>query len=107
MAGYLGNGACVQVGVVCADIQKTSEHWKRVLGTDNYVQIDSAPYEVSKTTFHGKDTSTICKQGFFMLGEHFQLELIQPDDNPSAWREHLDEHVVNVNENLSQVLSNI
>lgn len=33
-----------------------------------------------------------CKMAFFSVGEGIKIELIEPNDKPSTWRDFLDNH---------------
>ncbi|GFR39044.1 hypothetical protein PRECH8_23400 [Insulibacter thermoxylanivorax] len=41
--------------------------------------------------YNGEVTAARAKLAFFDMGS-LQLELIEPDEHPSTWREHLDQH---------------
>ncbi len=91
MENLLGTSIVCQIGVLCNDIVATAEAYKQVLGAD-YTVSETAPYEQSHTTFNGAPTPARIKQAFFDVGPNINIELIEPDHNPSAWRSYLDEH---------------
>lgn len=82
---------CTQIGVLCHDIEATAKAWGEFLGL-SYTLEETAPYEISKASYRNNPTKAKCKQAFFQLGDQVQLELIQPDEQPSVWREDLDKH---------------
>jgi methylmalonyl-CoA/ethylmalonyl-CoA epimerase len=45
----------------------------------------------AQTQYRGKRSAARAKLAFFDMGS-LQLELIEPDDNPSTWRESLDKN---------------
>lgn len=91
-ASTLGNTVCAQLGILCHDIEKTAKAWADFLGLDGYEVVLSSPPEVAHTVYQDKATQARCKQAFFMLGEQLQLELIEPDEHESTWRESLEAH---------------
>ena len=91
MENLLGTSIVCQIGILCNDIVATAEAYKQVLGAD-YTVSETAPYEQSHTTFNGAPTPARIKQAFFDVGPNINIELIEPDHNPSAWRSYLDEH---------------
>ena len=82
---------CTQIGILCHDIEATAKAWSEFLGQPYTLQ-ETADYEISKAQYRGTPTEAKCKQAFFQLGDQVQLELIQPDEKPSVWREDLDKH---------------
>lgn len=51
----------------------------------------TAGYDEAHTEFHGQPSQARAKLAFFDMGS-VQLELIEPDENPSTWREFLDKY---------------
>jgi catechol 2,3-dioxygenase-like lactoylglutathione lyase family enzyme len=50
-------------------------------------------YSVTQTTFMGQPApEASCLMAFFDVGPGLQLELIQPNEEPSTWRNFLNEH---------------
>ncbi len=47
--------------------------------------------DAAKTEYRGASTPARAKLAFFEMGS-LQLELIEPDHEPSTWREYLDQH---------------
>lgn len=48
-------------------------------------------YEDAHTTYLGQPTKARCKQAFFYYGD-LEVELLEPDHEPSVWRQALDEN---------------
>ena len=86
----IGSKAIAQIGIVVYDIEKTGQAFADLLGIDKPTAVGSGPTEVAKAHYQGKPTDATCKMMFFDL-DNLQLELIQPDEKPSIWREVLDE----------------
>ena len=93
MAGTVGTNLVAQVGFVVKDIEETKKKWAVFLGMDVPPTISAGEYEVTKTTFEGKPAPEAASLlAFFDVGPGLQLELIQPNDAPSTWRNYLNEH---------------
>ena len=86
----LGNNLVVQVGILVHDIDKASQDFADFLGMDNPGYIETGTYEEAQTEFKGEPTNARAKLAFFPVGGNLTLELIEPDMNPSTWREDLD-----------------
>lgn len=85
----LGNRVMVQVGILVHDVDKACEAWAQLLGVEVPKTFWSDGYDKTQATYNGEPCNARCKQGFFQLGP-VQFELIQPDENPSVWRDCLD-----------------
>ena len=84
-----GNGSVVQIGVVVKDIEKASAAYAELLGVavPHWSWTDTE--DNAHTRFKGKPSPARAKLAFFEL-KNITLELIEPDRNPSTWREFLD-----------------
>ena len=90
MEGLLGNNVVVQIGMVVDDIEKATRAWAEFLGMEEPAIITTDEYPVTKTQYRGAPSKARCRQSFFSLGSQVNLELIEPDREPSYWRECLD-----------------
>lgn len=90
-APILSSNIMVQVAIVVNDIETTLENWCNLFGVKNYGYTLTKPKEITGITFRGESTDALAKIGFVKLGQ-VTLEIIEPDHNPSVWREHLDAH---------------
>jgi len=88
----LGTNAVVQIAMVVHDIEKTSQDFADFLGVEKPGWIISTPLEEAQTEYRGKPTKAQAKLAFFPIGENLSLELIEPDMEPSTWREGLDKN---------------
>ncbi len=87
----LGSTTIVQVGIIVADIEAKARAWAQVLGLPvPPIRVTDAP-EFTHAEYKGQPTAARAKLAFFDTGQ-CQLELIEPIDAPSTWREQLDEH---------------
>ncbi|GLG02364.1 lactoylglutathione lyase [Alicyclobacillus hesperidum subsp. aegles] len=87
--GILGTKVIAQIGILVHDIEATSKAYAEMLGVEvpTWNWTDTA--DIAKTEYLGQPTEARAKLAFFNLGG-LQLELIEPDHNPSTWRECLD-----------------
>ncbi|MCL2360800.1 MAG: VOC family protein [Defluviitaleaceae bacterium] len=88
----LGTNVCVQVAMVVHDIEKTSQDFADFFGVEKPQWIITGPPEEAQTEYRGKPSNARAKLAFFPLGGNLSLELIEPDMEPSTWREGLDKN---------------
>jgi len=84
-----GQGSVVQVGVVVKDIEKASAAYADFLGVVAPKWSWTDAEDKAHTRFKGKPSPARAKLAFIEL-KNITLELIEPDRNPSTWREFLD-----------------
>lgn len=87
----LGNNVITQIGILVHDIEKTSQAYADFFGVDKPEWSLTDTVDRAQTEYRNQSTEARAKLAFFNLGS-LQLELIEPDRNPSTWREYLDEH---------------
>ena len=93
MAGVVGTHLFAQVGFIVKDVEETKRKWAAFLGVDVPNTVDGGEYAVPGTTSMGAPAPEAnCLMAFFDVGPGLQLELIQPNDAPSTWRNFLNEH---------------
>jgi len=93
MPGVVGTHLFAQVGFIVNDIEETKKKWAAFLGVDVPETQLCGDYEVMQTTFQGKPAPEANSLlAFFDVGPGLQLELIQPNEAPSTWRNFLNEH---------------
>ncbi len=87
----------VKIGIVVKDIEKAVEYYQKIFDIQP-PEIHFPKPRVAKpgekepyTIFRGKKTETRCKTAVVNL-EPIYLELIEPLDEPSPWKEFQDEH---------------
>ncbi len=86
----LGTNIVTQVAFVVHDIEKTSRAYADFLGMEKPEIKITGPYESTGTVYRGEPSKTRAKLAFFKVGENLSIELIEPDKEPSTWREVLD-----------------
>ena len=92
MSGVLGTNLVAQVGLIVKDVEETNKKWAELLGVDIPETQPIGDYAVTGTEFKGEPApNAYCWMAFFNVGPGLQLELIQPNDEPSTWRNYLEE----------------
>lgn len=91
MSGLLGNHFVTQIGILVNDIEKVSAAYADFFGLEKPEIIVTDPEDIAETRYNGKATEARAKLAFFDMGS-VQLELIEPDHQPSTWRDYLNEH---------------
>ena len=86
----IGSDAICQIGIVVHDIEKVGQAFADFLDMKRPNVVDSGPVEIAKAEYKGQSSNATCKMMFFEL-KNLQLELIQPDEHPSIWKDVLDE----------------
>ena len=87
----LGTDKVCQVGLVVKDIEKSLDAYCALLGIARPKVTITDGYAQAQTTYHGQPTPARAKLAFIDLGQ-VQLELIEPDGQPSTWQEGLDKN---------------
>lgn len=88
---WLETDVVAQIGIIVRDIEQTAEAFAGFLGVDTPAWSWTDGFEKAQTRFRGEPSEARAKLAFFQLG-NIEIELIEPDHNPSTWREYLDEH---------------
>jgi methylmalonyl-CoA/ethylmalonyl-CoA epimerase len=89
--GLLGNNVITQVGIVVRDIEKSTREFADFFGIEKPEPTRTGGFDQARTTFRGADTPARAKLAFMDFGS-LQIELIEPDEYPSTWRNYLDTH---------------
>lgn len=88
----LENKKMTQVGLIVDDIEEAAKAWSEFLGKDEVPRINVAEgHESRPTVFRGDPSNAKARLAFFQL-ENITIELIEPLEGPSTWREFLEEH---------------
>lgn len=88
MESVLKTTIVTQIGILCNDIEATAKAYGDFFGME-YTIMQTGPQEEAGTVYLGQPTAARCKQAFFQMGD-VQLELIEPDMEPSVWRYDLE-----------------
>ena len=91
MAGLLGNNVITQIGILVNDIETVSQAYADFFGVEKPQWILTDAVEIAQTEFNDQPSEARAKLAFFDMGS-LQLELIEPDQHPSTWRNYLNEH---------------
>lgn len=91
MTGLLGNHFVTQIGILVNDVEKVSAAYAAFFGLEQPEIVVTDTAELAQTRYNGKKTEARAKLAFFDMGS-VQLELIEPDHQPSTWRDYLNEH---------------
>ncbi|MGA2378622.1 MAG: VOC family protein [Spirochaetia bacterium] len=88
--GILGSQVVTQVGILVHDIEKTAQVYADFLGVAKPNIVITDTVDKTQAKYRGSPTPARAKLAFFKVGQTLELELIQPDDEPSTWREDLN-----------------
>ena len=91
MENILGTKLITQIGILVHDIEATSQAYAQFFGVERPQWSITDEVDKAQTQYRGKRSDARAKLAFFDMGS-LQLELIQPDHNPSTWRESLDKN---------------
>jgi methylmalonyl-CoA/ethylmalonyl-CoA epimerase len=87
----LGNNIVTQVGIIVRDIETKARAWSEILGLPMPDIIITDTVDKAQTEYNGKPTIARAKLAFFHMGQ-LDVELIEPIDSPSTWKDQLDQH---------------
>ncbi len=86
----IGTRIITQIGFLVRDAEATAKAYAEFFGVEYSTGATPAP-EIAKMQYLGQPSNGSCKQGFVDLGD-VQMEFIQPDDQPSLWRDDLEKN---------------
>lgn len=81
----------VQIGIVVADRDRTTQLLTSLFGMGPFRFVEWPDRPDSKYYYHGVEESVRIKQAFVQLGD-VEVELIQPVDGRSGYRDFLDQN---------------
>lgn len=84
------NKIVTQVGIVVRDIEKTSQAFADAFGIEKPEWFWTDGYDKAQTEFRGKPSEAKSKLAFIHCGQ-VDIELIEPNEEDSTWKEFLDE----------------
>jgi len=87
----LGNNIVTQVGIIVRDIEIKARAWSEILGLPMPNIIITDTVDKTQAEYNGKPTTARAKLAFFHTGQ-VTIELIEPIDGPSTWKDQLDQH---------------
>ena len=91
-APLLGRASPCQVGMIVRDIEASKQKWAAFLGMPVPAARPCGDYAVCKTVYRGQPAPEANSLLAFFDLPNIQLELIQPNEACSTWRDFLDEH---------------
>ena len=86
----LGTDTVFQIGILVNDIEQTSQAYADFFGIEKPRWILTEGFDKTQATYNGAPTDARAKLAFMEFG-NITVELIEPDHNPSTWRQALDE----------------
>ncbi|MDR1766101.1 MAG: VOC family protein [Lachnospiraceae bacterium] len=89
--GVVDGKTICQVALVVKDLEKSSKAYAQLFGVPVPKPFSVPPQSEAHTQFKGEPTDTRAMLAVFDLGQ-VVLELTQPDDEPSSWKDFLDTH---------------
>ena len=101
----LGTNKVEQLALVVNDLDKAAEAYCKLLGIEKPPVIHAGPSEITNVIYRGKPTEGKSRY-MFINTPLIQLELIEPGDSPSTWKEHLETYGAGVH-HISFVVDNM
>lgn len=86
----MGTNVVTQIGILCHDIDKTAQEYADLFGIDKPEIVMTGTQDIANTVYLGESTPARTKQAFFHVGPNIDIELLEPDHEPSTWRHDLD-----------------
>ncbi len=79
-----------QIAIVVKDIEQTAQNYAEIFGVKTPEIFLVPPPEETHILYRGKPTATRAKLCVFKMGA-IVLELTEPDEEPSSWKEFLEQ----------------
>jgi catechol 2,3-dioxygenase-like lactoylglutathione lyase family enzyme len=97
MKGVMNTQVMVQVGFIVKDIEKTKRKFAQLFGVPVPETVNGTEgpekFHVTQSTYKGKQNPEInAKLAFLEVGGAMAIELIEPNEVSSLWRDWLNEH---------------
>jgi methylmalonyl-CoA/ethylmalonyl-CoA epimerase len=80
-----------QVGFIVNDVVASAQRYADAFGLPMPAIIETPGFDKAKTTLNGQPSEATAKLAFFQTGQ-MVIELIQPNEEPSVWRDFLEKH---------------
>ena len=91
MDRIIGTKKIAQVGYIVKDIETSKKIWAAFLCVEEPPTVACGDYTITQTTYKGKPAPKANSLlTFFDMTDGIQIELIQPNEYPSTWRDFLD-----------------
>ena len=82
-------GTICQIAIVVKDLDKAVKYYTEIFKVEPAYVFAIPPQEEAKTQYRGEPTATRARLAVFKMG-NIVLELTEPDNEPSSWKEFLD-----------------
>ncbi len=90
MKGIVDPERIVSIGYVVRDIEASSRRLAAMLGSEVPQPVSSGEASVTHVEYMGAAApEAVCRMAFFRMGS-VKLELIEPNEAPSVWRDFLE-----------------
>jgi methylmalonyl-CoA/ethylmalonyl-CoA epimerase len=86
----LGTDVVTQIGILVRDIERTARVYAELLGVAVPEIRMTGELETAQTRYKGAPSRARAKLAFFKVGPTLSIELIQPTEEPSTWKDDLD-----------------
>lgn len=87
----LGTLEVAQVGLLVNDIEAKARAWSEILGLPMPKIFETDEWDKTQAEYKGAPMHARAKLAFFKMA-NLEIELTEPIGEPSAWKDHLDEH---------------
>lgn len=87
----LGSNVVTQIGILVHDVEATATAYSNFFGIDTPSWSWTDTLDKTQATFLGEPCPARAKLAFIRMG-NLDIELIEPDEQPSTWRNHLNAH---------------
>ncbi len=87
--GVVGSTTVAQIGIVVRDVERAAREFAEAFGIPVPEAKWTAGFESAQTQYRGAPSTARAKLAFMRFGS-LDIELIEPDTEPSTWREFLD-----------------
>ena len=91
MTKYFDNLRVTQIGYIVKDIDEARKRFAQFFDLPAPEIMVTAGYDQAQTEYRSQPSEATAKLAFFHL-DNLDIELIEPDEKPSVWREFLEEH---------------
>lgn len=99
----LGTNVVTQIGIIVSNMDRMLDKYVKVFNLPTRPEvIITDTVEQARTSLRGEPTPARAKLAFINMGQ-VQIELIEPDGQPSVWQEHLDKYGESVHHIAFQV----
>lgn len=89
--GILGTNIVTQIGFIVRDCDATKKKFAEFLGLEEPPSFWTDGIDKSQSVYRGEPCPAKAKLAFLKVGDNLDIELIEPDGQPSVWQEFLDE----------------